>query len=156
MKPSQPDPLAHFVDQQLKALPELTAPPSLAPRILAAVAARTAAAPATGWLAWPLAWRVASFACLAVVFLGLCLSGWQFTQSATLASATNEVHGWLAGLKTLAGALTAVLNALVFAVKQLGPVWLSVFAAVIAAGWISCLGLGTAFTRLVWHRRSFH
>jgi len=153
MKPQLDAKLAALVDRQLKSLPELAAPLTLAPRVMAAIAARTAVSPARGWQTWSLALRVASFACLAAIFLGLCFGGWHVTQSSAVTNATQEVHGLLALLKTLTSVLEAVLGALVLVVKQLGPIWLSLIAAVVLAGWISCLGLGTAFARLAWSRR---
>jgi hypothetical protein len=152
MLPPSDRSLEAFVDRRLKSLPELSAPRSLAPRILAAVAAR-AAVPARGWQAWPLAWRIASFASLALVFATLCLSGWHVTQSAAVTSATQEVHGFLAMLHALATAVEVILGALVRVVKELGPIWLSIFAAVFVASSLSCLGLGAALARLVWARR---
>lgn len=153
MKPNPDSQLEAWADRQLKSLPALSAPRTLAPRILAALAAQTAAAPAHGWQAWPLALRLASFAGLAALFAALCFGGWHLTHSTTVTNATQEVTGLLALLRTLAGAFEAVLGALVELVKRLGPVWLSLIAGVVLAGWISCLGLGTAFARLAWSRR---
>jgi hypothetical protein len=151
---SQPDPqLEAWVSRQLQSLPELSAPRTLAPRIFAALAAQSAPTPARGWQGWPLALRLASFAGLAAVFLALCFGGWQVSQSPTVTNATQDVTGVLTMLRTLGTALEAVLGALVQVVKQLGPVWLSLIALVVISGWVSCLGLGTAFFRLAWSRR---
>lgn len=152
MKTPPEHPLEAFVDRQLKALPELRAPSTLAPRILAAIAAR-ASATARGWHAWSLVTRVAAFVSLALVFAALCLSGWHLTQAPVVTQATEELSGWLAMLGALATAAEVILGSLVRVVKSLGPIWLSLFAAVLVAGWLSFLGLGAALTRLVWVRR---
>ena len=149
-----PDPrLEAWADRQLKSLPALRAPSTLAPRILAALAAQPATAPARGWAAWPVGLRLASFGGLALVFVALCLGVWQATHSSTVTDATQQVTGFFSLLGSLASALEAVLGSLLQAAKKLGPVWLSLIALVVTAGWISCLGLGTALARLAWSRR---
>jgi predicted lysophospholipase L1 biosynthesis ABC-type transport system permease subunit len=149
-----PDPrLEAWTDRQLKSLPELRAPHTLAPRIRAALAAQSAALPARGWQAWPVGLRLASMVGLTLLFAALCLGVWRVTQSTAVTDATQQVTGFFALLSSLAGALEAVLGALAQATKKLGPVWLTLIAVVVTAGWISCLGLGTALARLAWTRR---
>ena len=63
-----PAELERWCDDQMKRLPELHAPATLAPRVLRAV--QTAERPAPrSWLTWPLAQQVASVAALVVVLL---------------------------------------------------------------------------------------
>ena len=153
MKPNSDLQLEAWADRQLKSLPELRAPHTLASRVMAAVATQPVESPARGWQAWPAALRMGSFAGLAVVFVGLCAGVWQITHSSAVTDATQQVTGFLSLLNSLASALGAVLGALIQAAKRLGPVWLSLIAFVVVAGWISFLGLGTAFARLAWSRR---
>jgi hypothetical protein len=61
------------LDRELKGLPGPRAPRTLLPRVLAATAAATARGPATGWLTWPFAWRLASVAVAMLVAAGLWL-----------------------------------------------------------------------------------
>lgn len=153
MNPNRDHDLAAWADRQLKSLPELAAPSSLAPRILAAVEAKAQPAPSRGWQSWPLALRLASLAGLVALFAGLYFGGWHVSQSPAVTQATQEAQGVLGLLKTLAEAAGVVIAALIRLVKQLGPIWLAVIAGVLVAGWIACLGLTTAFARLAWSRR---
>ena len=150
-----PDPqLEAWADRQLKSLPQLRAPRTLAPRILAALDAQQAISPAQGWAAWPMGLRLASLGGLALVFLALCLGVWQATHSSAVTDATQHVTGFFSLLGSLGSALGSVLGAFVQVAKRLGPIWLSLIAFVVVAGWISFLGLGTAFARLAWSRRA--
>ena len=54
------------LDRELRALPAPRAPRTLLPRVMAATVQNPAAARASGWFTWPVAWRIASVA--AVVF----------------------------------------------------------------------------------------
>jgi hypothetical protein len=61
------------LDQELRQLPQPRAPRSLLPRVLAATVDRQARPSATGWLTWPLGWRIASLALLATLVAGVSL-----------------------------------------------------------------------------------
>ena len=52
------------LDRELNALPLPRAPRTLLPRVLAATVERASAGRASGWLTWPLGWRVASIVML--------------------------------------------------------------------------------------------
>lgn len=60
------------LDRALKELPAPRAPRTLLPRVLAATVENPAARP-TGWLTWPLAWRIASIAVVVLAAAGLWL-----------------------------------------------------------------------------------
>jgi hypothetical protein len=63
-----PADLDGLLDRELKQLPAPRAPQTLLPRVMAATAGRDVQSPeATGWLTWPLTWRVASVAAVALV-----------------------------------------------------------------------------------------
>jgi hypothetical protein len=62
-----PADLEGLLDRELKQLPAPRAPQTLLPRVMAATAGRDVQVPeATGWLTWPLPWRVASVAAVAL------------------------------------------------------------------------------------------
>src|SRR3954452_6446369 len=65
------------IDRQLKRLPDLQAPASLAPRVMAIISAR-ATAPwyQRSWSMWPGAVRWSALAALLALFGGLCYAGW--------------------------------------------------------------------------------
>ena len=59
------------LDRELKRLPAPRAPQTLVPRVMAATVHRDErAAGATGWFTWPLSWRVASVAMVALLAYG--------------------------------------------------------------------------------------
>jgi hypothetical protein len=65
--------LEHLIDRELAQLPTPVAPGTLLPRVLAATVRRPVTRRASGWLAWPHAWQVASVAVLAALAAGLWL-----------------------------------------------------------------------------------
>ena len=77
------------IDRELKSLPLLAAPPTLAPRVMTLVASR-AVAPwyRRAWQAWPVALQAASLVVLLAMFGGLCLAGWQASHAATVTAAS--------------------------------------------------------------------
>ena len=81
--------LERDIHQVLRALPEPRAPRSLAPRVMAAIAANAAAQlqPQPGWRQWPLAWQMLSLVAAASVVLAIVVF-------VPLASA------WIGGLET--------------------------------------------------------
>lgn len=59
------------LDRELQRLPAPRAPQTLVPRVMAATVLRDErAAGATGWFTWPLSWRVASVAMVALLAYG--------------------------------------------------------------------------------------
>lgn len=61
------------LDNALRELPPPRAPRSLLPRVLAATVDRTPQGSVSGWLTWPLGWRIASIALLIVSGAGLSM-----------------------------------------------------------------------------------
>ena len=83
----------------LRALPAPTAPPTLAPRVMAAVQARLAQPPARTWFEWPLRWRVSSVAAAVAMLIGVIVAwplvlGWgQPAIDAVTGRVTGVWHG---------------------------------------------------------------
>ena len=59
------------LDRELAALPRPRAPRTLLPRVLAATVDRPPLPAATGWLTWPLGWRIASGVPLLALIAGI-------------------------------------------------------------------------------------
>jgi len=142
--------LESLMDRELKSLPALAAPEALAPRVMAALATR-AELPwyRCAWQTWPLAWQIASFAALTAMFAGLGLAGGQWFHT----DAARPMTGLLSSLSVAASLVATVGEALLLAVKHLQPAWVAAGLLVLGAGWLSCLGLGTALFRLAVPRR---
>lgn len=83
----------------LRALRDPKAPPTLAPRVMAAVQARLAQPPARTWFEWPLLWRVSSVATAVAMLVGVIVAwpvvlGWgQPAVDAVASRATGALHG---------------------------------------------------------------
>ena len=90
------------ISRELKALPELTAPASVANRVLAAIELRLNVPwYRRSWVTWPLALRMASLAAMLAMFGGLCLAGWEVSRTETIMSATHRAGQWFSGLNTI-------------------------------------------------------
>ncbi|HWB99211.1 MAG TPA: hypothetical protein VG672_21025, partial [Bryobacteraceae bacterium] len=80
------------IDRLLRELPELNAPASLAPRVLAALARKTALPwYRQPWTAWPFYLRLAVFVLLLTSFLALCVASYQLTRAAGFSNAVQEL-----------------------------------------------------------------
>jgi hypothetical protein len=142
------------VDRELKRLPDLTAPATLAPRVLVAIAHR-ASVPwyRQAWQMWPMPLRAAS------LLLGLALMGalgWGLgvlPQTPGAVLAVNHVAGWFSWLSAIWNVLNVILSALVLAAKQLGTAFFVAVLLLLAIAWAMCVGLGTVYVRLALARR---
>jgi hypothetical protein len=142
------------MDRELKDLPELTAPPGLALRVMRAIEARAARAPYRApWQQWPAGLRVAAFAALALMFSALCFAVWQLPRTEQAGLARQQVSQWLAPAGSFWSALSAVAHALTLVVARLGTgVWVA-WALLVGVAYLVCVGLGTAYFRLALARR---
>ena len=154
MKPNPEPELETLVDRELKSLPPLRASASLAPRVMAAIAAQQRAPSyRTGWQSWPLAWRLVSFTVLVVLFAGLCFAGWQATQTTAVTNATAKVSSAFS-LVSLAGKTLSVLgDAALQVVRQLGTGFMVGAVAVVLLACAACAALGSFYVRFAFARR---
>ncbi len=142
------------IDRELKALPELKAPPTLVHRVLRTLEKR-AATPwyRLAWQYWPGPLRAATLAVLVGCFGGLCFTAWEICQTAGYAELVRALTGWLAGAVAIYHALGTLLAAVVLVVKHLGTVFILACLTALALAWATCLGLGTVYLRLALARR---
>jgi hypothetical protein len=154
MTPEYHNQLEADIDRELKGLPELQAPPTLALRVMAAIEQR-AALPwyRKSWQLWPmpirLAFGVASLALVAAVCYGL----WVLPQTGGFTTATHYLASCFSWVAVLWNVVTAILTSLVLAAKGLGTGFLVGCVLLFAFAWALCLGLGTAYFRLAYARR---
>jgi ABC-type amino acid transport system permease subunit len=137
------------IDRQLKGLPELPAPRTLAPRVMSAIAVR-AAVPwyRQPWPSWPLAFRAASLACLLALFGGLCFAVSALPQAAPVAAVADQCGHWFSGLAVIWRGLSAVAGLLVAAVKHLDPRLLVAGIAAVLFAYAACIALAAGSVRL--------
>ena len=121
MNPDYDKQLEAAVSRELKALPELSAPTVLASRVMMAIGQR-ARVPwyRRSWQTWPVALQAASLVVLMALFGGLCLGGWQLSQTGTAMLALHRVDEWFSGLNVIGNTFNVLVNAAVVVVKKLG------------------------------------
>ena len=142
------------VDRELKALPNLRAPQTLLPRVMAVIEQR-AVLPwyRRAWQTWPQPLRVVSMLILLVAFGGLCFGSWQLVHAPAVASATSEASGWFRMLSRTLSTLGVLANALALAVRSLGPLALFGIMIALLLSYAACVGFGTLYVRLAFARR---
>jgi hypothetical protein len=137
------------VSRELKALPELTAPVSVANRVMTAIA-RRATVPwyRRSWETWPVAWQTVSLATMLALFGGLCLAGWELSRTETVLQAMHRAGQWFSGLNSIGNTLDILVGAAALVVKKLGTTFIIACLVAAGLGYAIFLGLGTACFRL--------
>lgn len=154
MNPNHEHELEALVDRELKALPPLSAPPNLAPRILAAIAAR-AEAPwyRRAWQTWPLPLQGASLAVLLALFSTICVGGWRLFQSEAVVETSAKVGGVLSVFELLFRTLGVLRDAGLQVIQHVGSGYVMGFAVMVLMAYAVCLALGSACVRFAFARR---
>jgi hypothetical protein len=154
MNPDYDKQLEAAIGRELKALPELAAPTALASRVMAAIEQR-ARVPwyRRSWQTWPVALQAAVLVVLLALFGGLCLGGWELSQTGTVTLTLHRAGEWLSGLNVIGNTFHVLVNAALLAVKKLGTGF--IVACLIAAGvcYAMCIGAGTVYYRLAFSKR---
>lgn len=154
MKPNPENELAALVDRELKSLPPLHAPPTLAPRILAAIAACTEVPwYRRAWQTWPLALQGSSLAVLLALFGTLCFGGWKFSQSEAVVATAGKASGVLSVFELAFRTLGVLRDAGVQVIQHIGPGYVIGFAVMALTAYAVCLALGSACVRFAFARR---
>lgn len=148
MDPQDQHRLDLAVTRRLRELPDLPAPETLVPSVMASICAR-AVVPwyRRSWPAWPVALQGASLVLMLALFGGLCYGGWKFSQTESLSLAMRPLGEWFSAAGLIWRTLAVLGDALFFSVKQLNPAVLIAFIAVSFFSYTACIGLGTAFFR---------
>jgi hypothetical protein len=147
-------PLETAVDRELKALPHLRAPSSLASRVMAKLE-QPASLPwyRRDWQTWPLPLQAVSLLVLLVAFAGVCSGSWQIIHTPVVASVIHNIGGWLNALNVIWKTAGVLINAGALAFTSLGTWVIAGCLAMLALGYATCLGLGTIYFRLAFARR---
>ena len=154
MNPDYEKQLEEQIDRELKRLPELSAPNTLAARVMQAIELR-ASLPwyRQPWQMWPAPWRFATLAFLLLSFGGLFVASWRLTQAAGVANVVQEVGELFSGVHVIWNVANALCGALMTVIKQLGSVMLIGILVGVLLAWAMCLGVGTVCVRLALARR---
>ena len=148
MDPEYEKHLERAVDRTLRDLPNLAAPQSILPSVMARIQAG-AVLPwyRRSWPTWPFALQGASLSLMLTLFAGLCYGGWKLSQAEFFIEAVKP----LGALVSVAGVIwrTAgvLAEALYLTIRQLNAPVLIAMAALAFFFYAACIGLGTAFFR---------
>ena len=145
--------LAAVIDRELKALPDLAAPQTLLPRVMAAIR-QPAKLPwhRRGWQTWPSALRVGSLLILLSAFAGVCFGSWQVLHTSAVVSALENLGSLVNWLRIILETAGVLVNAAGLAFKGLNSWVLAGCLVMLAFAYTACLGLGTICWRLAYER----
>jgi hypothetical protein len=151
MKPEFDPRLESLVGAELKKLPPITAPGSLLPGVLAAIAAR-ARLPwwQRAWWDWPLAAK-AAFLLLALAIAGAFSTGGIVIDQG-VSTYSQQMVERLGPLTSLWNTVLIVLGALRSVVEKIGQPLMLYVAAFFGVLYLTCLGLGTVCVRYAMKR----
>lgn len=142
------------IGRELKQLPDLNAPATLATRVMARIEQRSALPwYRQSWQTWSVGLRIASFAVLLALFGGLYLAGSALLQEQSVTIAFHRAGEWVSGLDVIWKTLAVLADALVLTVEKLGTGFIVGFFAVAALCYAACVGLGTLVVRFATARR---
>jgi hypothetical protein len=152
MNPSRHSPEENWeawLDRRLRELPDRPAPASLAPRVLAAVAAR-AHCPwyRRPWLEWPRAAQVVSLVAVSFMLGSLTYALLHLGELPGPETWSRRLEVWLAPLEAVWAALVTIGDGLRRLLPEVsGKVWLAL-GGVVALMYATCLGVGTLLYRM--------
>jgi hypothetical protein len=142
------------IDRELKSLPPLSAPATLAPRVLARLASQTEAPwYQRAWQTWPMALRTASFILLLAMFGGLCFTGWKASHASSVTAVTEKVSGAFALVSLAGNTLSALGNAAAQVMRHLGMGFFVAGGVVVLLAYAACVGFGSFYFRFAFARR---
>lgn len=146
--------LAEQLHRELHQLPNLKAPKTLGPRVLAAIAARQEAPWwKKSWADWPRSMKLAFLVAGIAAIGGLVLAGTALPQLSTLTSGlTESVGGMFASLKPYYDFAARFAGSVGLMLGAAGPKLYWSLAALTGLAYAVCIGLGTLGYRLVFNR----
>ena len=145
--------LETLIDRELKSLPPLSAPASLASRVMALVAARAVPWYRRAWQTWPVALQAGSMAVLLALFGGLCFAGWKVSLAPSVTAATQKVSGAFSLVNLVWKTLAVLVESAAQVLQQLSTGYLVVLFAAALLGYAACLAFGSFYLRFAMARR---
>jgi hypothetical protein len=142
------------IERELKALPELNAPSTLAPRVMEAILRRAGVAwYRQSWQLWPAPLRSLSLTATVLLVGAVCLGLWLLPQTQPFSALMHKCAAWASGPAAIWNALNSLAGTGVLLVKRLGTPFLVGCLLAFGLAWAACLGLGTACVRLALAKR---
>lgn len=153
MNPNHDQELEEAIRRELRALPELSAPDSLAQSVMATIE-RRANVPwyRRSWANWPISFQVVSLAAMLLLFAGLFVAGRDLLQTQPALHVAHQAGKWFSGLNTIGSMLNILGESAILAAKQLGLAVVIFGLAAAALAYAIFLGLGTVYVRLAFSK----
>ena len=149
MNSNSQDPLAAEITRELTSLPELQAPETLVPRVLAALQRRSLQPwYRRSWQTWPAGLQWACLLVLLGVFGGCCFAGWKLSHTEPATLAWQRITSWISAAGAIVNALDVLIGSVLLMFKKLGIGFVIAFLAALGFAYALCLGLGTFYVRI--------
>jgi hypothetical protein len=144
--------LEHAVHDELRRLPSPEAPPTLLPRVLAAVQEWTMRPwYQRAWFTWPLGWQVISLAAL-VGFAGAGVVIFPSAEQALVTAIAARTAVAAAALRSVFGQAEAVVTAARIVWRALGEPLVPYAFTVVLVMCLACVAFGTVLNRVAFER----
>jgi len=142
------------LDAELRQLPDVQAPETLIPRVMAVVRAK-AKLPwwRRTWWHWPPAAQVLLLLGFVGLMIGLSYYGPLAWNGLATSHLGQTLGGWLQALTPLWDCLAALINAFALVIRQARTLALVLAAGICLALYLSCLGLGTMMYKVAFSKR---
>jgi hypothetical protein len=142
-----PDQHKHWeaqLDAELKALPEVAAPPRLAQCVMERIQRPAFAAPRPRtWQSLPSVVRASAFAIIVAAFGLLCVAAWVYPSTGGFAAAGAEISAWLRPVAAGWNVAQVTVSALLVAVRCINPMLLILWAGSAAFAYFIIMAAGT-------------
>lgn len=153
MRPNPESDLEQMVDRELRELPEIPAPASLMPRVLQAIARRNEL---PWWqrsfMFWPWPARLAFISLSSGIAALILYFTWGLSLGVTFSALADEATQVMAALDVTRDIVLALGGAAVTLARSAGSSLLWVMGGLVAACYLTTLGLGTFAYRLASQR----
>jgi hypothetical protein len=154
MIPDNQHDLESQVDRLLKGLPEVSAPRTLMPRVMARVRSHAA----LPWYrqslrAWPMSLQIVTILVLVASFGGFFIATWELSRAAGYAAAKQEVAAMFSWVTVAGNILGVLISAIRLVVERLGTAFIIGCVAAAALAYSIFIGLGTVYLRLAFSQR---
>jgi hypothetical protein len=137
------------IGSALQELPELEAPASIVPQVMATLQRRSGLVwYRRSWQSWPRMLRAVSLVTLMALFVGLWFAGREFFHTDMMIAAGQRAGEWFAGLSSITNTLGVLLNSACLVVRKLGAGLIIACLFAFGLTYLMCVGLGTMYMRL--------
>jgi hypothetical protein len=143
--------LEEVIQREVDQLPNLQAPLTLIPRVLAAIQAQEQAPWwRQPWVNWPSGYRMASLVAVVGV-IGAALYGAQLGSQTIGNAVSRDVGGWLSVVSLITDAIVTLANAAFVVVRSLQKPWMLAGLGFLTFVYLGCVGIGTLCFQLTFN-----